>query len=138
MTMNSKCMRVLIVDDSIIDQKIASKFLKEKEILFDIACNGEQALEYVQLAADKNSQYTHILMDLKMPVMGGLECSQILITKYKEPSFKIIVVTACPYYEIQSDCFKIGIHGIITKPLRKKYLERALFMSSVNWQLEFG
>ncbi|KAG7096555.1 hypothetical protein E1B28_003977 [Marasmius oreades] len=58
---------VLIVDDNPINRTILSTFMKKKKIKFDVASNGEEAVEKW-----KSGEFHLILMDIQMPVMNGI------------------------------------------------------------------
>jgi osomolarity two-component system response regulator SSK1 len=63
--------KVLIVEDNIINVKILSKFLKERKIQFGVAKNGREAVDQWQTGG-----YHLILMDIQLPVMDGIEATK--------------------------------------------------------------
>ncbi|KAA1466059.1 hypothetical protein DENSPDRAFT_830804 [Dentipellis sp. KUC8613] len=62
---------VLIVDDNPINQTILSTFMKKKKITFDVAKNGEEAVQKW-----KSGKFHLILMDIQMPVMDGIAATK--------------------------------------------------------------
>ncbi|TFK43086.1 hypothetical protein BDQ12DRAFT_708946 [Crucibulum laeve] len=63
--------KVLIVDDNIINQTILSTFMRKKKIAYDIASNGLQAVQKW-----RSGEFHLILMDIQMPVMDGIEATK--------------------------------------------------------------
>ncbi|KAI6046474.1 hypothetical protein EDC04DRAFT_1476512 [Pisolithus marmoratus] len=62
---------VLIVDDNSINRTILSTFMKKKKVKYDVAKNGEEAVEKW-----RNGNFQLILMDIQMPVMDGIEATK--------------------------------------------------------------
>jgi CheY-like chemotaxis protein/anti-sigma regulatory factor (Ser/Thr protein kinase) len=105
--------KVLVVEDNLINQVIASKFLLRWGLQIDMADNGLIALERVK-AAD----YDLILMDLEMPEMDGYSATKAIRSlageKYK--SIPIIALTASAFMEVQQEVYAAGMNGYLTKP----------------------
>ncbi|KAI6105380.1 hypothetical protein F5141DRAFT_1216178 [Pisolithus sp. B1] len=62
---------VLIVDDNPINRTILSTFMKKKKVKYDVAKNGQEAVEKW-----RNGNFQLILMDIQMPVMDGIEATK--------------------------------------------------------------
>jgi len=62
--------KVLVVDDDKENQAVISELLEFNDIQFDLADDGQQALDYI-----KTHDYSIVLMDIMMPVMDGLEAT---------------------------------------------------------------
>lgn len=81
-------MKLLLVDDDAdIINMYTTKF-KEAGIDFDIARNGQEALDKI-----KKQTYDILLLDIEMPVMGGLEVLQQIKKENLLPGAKIIVLS---------------------------------------------
>jgi signal transduction histidine kinase len=107
---------VLLVEDNLMNQKVASLNLDKLGITHDIAENGEVALQKVLAQS-----YDIILMDIQMPVMDGLEATRkIRESKIKQPH--IIALTANAYEEDKKTCLNAGMDGFIGKPFKKEEL----------------
>lgn len=110
---NKKDFRVLIAEDN------DSNFSLVQHILFKYKLtrvkNGVEAIEKV-----RNEQYDIILMDMKMPVMGGLEA----IRKIREFNTKIpiIALTAYAFDSDRASALEAGCNAFLTKPLSKSQL----------------
>lgn len=108
-------MKVLIVDDITdnieILEKLLSRYNKECIDSCDIftACNGQEAVDI----ATKDSMDL-IFMDIKMPVMDGLEATKII--KSSSPNSMIIVVSSENDEKIKVDILNAGAEDYVTKP----------------------
>ncbi|MFH1160035.1 MAG: response regulator [bacterium] len=108
-----KGLKVLVVEDNLVNQKIVAKYLMKWEASHDIAENGLIAVEKV-----KKGHYDVVLMDLHMPEMSGYEATlkiRALDGKYFQ-DIPIIALTASVFLEDREKIFKFGMSGFITKP----------------------
>lgn len=110
-------MRILIVEDSRINQFIARDTLIKYNIPCDIefAMDGEAALEHI---------YTHtidlVLLDIIMPKMTGLQVlEQLHQIKFVDPP-KVIMLTTISDAKILKACFDLGAVDYIKKPFEEK------------------
>ncbi|MCK9414109.1 MAG: ATP-binding protein [Prolixibacteraceae bacterium] len=106
---------ILVAEDELVSYQYIEILLKGKVKRIDHATNGKEAVEF----AIKNS-YNLILMDLKMPVMGGLEAAKIL--KQQFPAVPIIAQTAYSSTEVKERALKSGCVDILTKPFKRREL----------------
>ncbi len=115
----SKQIRILIVDDSEINQFLIKKSLEQIGAESDFADNGLTAVEKI-----KQKKWNLVLMDLFMPEIDGFEATRI-VRKLKGQYFKnlpIIALTSHPFGEIQDEIFAAGMTDFLTKPLDSKLL----------------
>ncbi len=102
--------RILLVEDNEINQEIAYEVLTSALYEVDVANNGQEAVECVQMM-----QYGLILMDIQMPVMDGLEATKaIRAAGYKMP---IIAMTAHSMADDKEISLAAGMNAHLTKPL---------------------
>lgn len=122
------CLNVLVVEDNRMNQQLIKKVLKSCGCVVKVAGNGETALKFFQ--ADT---FDLILMDLQMPVMGGLEATkkirQLELTSEKTP---IVALTANVTRQDREACFEAGMDAFLSKPLSRQELYKILHMISVN------
>ncbi|MFB9215770.1 hybrid sensor histidine kinase/response regulator [Vibrio sinaloensis] len=113
--------RVLIVEDNLMNQKIASFFLSKVGIDFTIASNGLEAVNLVKA----EQEYCAILMDCMMPIMDGLTATQ-QIRQWEEeqnrPRVPIVALTASVLPEEIQSCFDAGMDAYLPKPYKSKQL----------------
>ena len=104
--------RILIVDDSEINQFLIKKSLEKIGVEFDFADNGLSAVEKI-----KQKGWNLVLMDLFMPEIDGFEATRI-VRKLEGAYFKtlpIIALTSHPFEEIQKEIFEAGMSDFLTK-----------------------
>eukprot|EP00357_Protocruzia_adherens_P013122 CAMPEP_0114983508 /NCGR_PEP_ID=MMETSP0216-20121206/6736_1 /TAXON_ID=223996 /ORGANISM="Protocruzia adherens, Strain Boccale" /LENGTH=245 /DNA_ID=CAMNT_0002345493 /DNA_START=234 /DNA_END=968 /DNA_ORIENTATION=- len=123
---NSK--KILVVDDESLNRLILGLFLEGKNIEYDTACNGEEAIEMIK-SRSPDECYSLIIMDYQMPKMNGPECCKILRSLQKQgviPPQTIIGHTAyCAEKDL--DYFRsCGVVDIMPKPLSERKLTEVL------------
>ena len=114
-------LRILLVDDNAINQKVAARILAQIGYQPDLAENGIKAL-----AALEAKNYDLVFMDLMMPEMGGLDCATAIRERQKNsaahPQFAgRIVIVAMTAHAQQSDrdkCLAVGMDDYLAKPIR--------------------
>lgn len=114
--------RILVVEDNLINQKVAVRMLAILGYAADIAENGADALQLIQ-----QKHYDAILMDLQMPVMGGMEAT--LAIRRLGGVFRripIIAVTANALDNEQQKCLAAGMNDFLTKPIDRQKFASAL------------
>lgn len=109
---------ILVAEDNLTNQKVIGKILERIGHRTCLVQNGEQALD----AMEKQS-FDLVLMDLNMPVMGGLEAAKLYrFTHMHEPRVPIIALTADATPEARKACEEAGIDAYLTKPIETKRL----------------
>jgi CheY-like chemotaxis protein len=106
--------KILIAEDSFVNQKILLRILKYFGCTADVVSNGLQTIEAV---ATKN--YDIVFMDMYMPEMDGLEATRKIVNSRilkKRP--KIVALTADSMPEGKEKCIEAGMDDFITKPVR--------------------
>lgn len=121
---NLNGMRVLLVEDSLINQQIAVELMESRGVLVDIASHGQEALDKLDAVATDN--YHAVLMDLQMLVMDGYEATRRLRNNPKYHSLPIIALTAHAMAEERERCRMLGMNGHIGKPFQPDDLYAAL------------
>ncbi|NOI71923.1 hybrid sensor histidine kinase/response regulator [Vibrio owensii] len=113
--------RILIAEDNLMNQKIASFFLDKAGYDYLIASNGQEALE----AITTGEQFDAILMDCMMPVMDGLTATKEIRRWEKEvgsDKITIIALTASVLEEDIQNCFAAGMDAYLPKPYKSNQL----------------
>jgi len=114
-------LRILLAEDFIVNQKIASRMFKKMGYEIDIAENGLQAVE-------KSSTFTYdiIFMDVQMPEMDGLQATQMIKSTMQEDSPIIIAMTANAMPEDRKKCIDAGMDDYLSKPFKPSELQKLL------------
>lgn len=111
---------ILLVDDNSINLKVISRMLITcgiQESNITLAHNGQEALDLVLAAI----QFDIIFMDLQMPVMDGYEAARRIIDSQLFKG-RLIALTANAHADSQAECLKIGMHDVLTKPIKMELL----------------
>lgn len=119
-------LHVLLAEDNVLNQEIATMLLSSKGITIDIANNGQQAVEMFEAASP--NQYQLILMDLRMPVMSGYEATLQIRQGHNPDGAKIpiIAMTADAYDDDIKRCLEAGMNGHVSKPINPDKLYREI------------
>ncbi len=116
---------ILLVEDNLINQRVARYVLKMLGCEVHIAANGIEALEMFS-----NRSYDLILMDCHMPVMDGYEATrqirQMESTTARRREVPIIAVTADVLASSYELCFEVGMNDFLPKPYDTSDLTRIL------------
>lgn len=114
---------ILVVDDHPVNQKLMVSMLGKLGLKADVAEDGKQAVE----KAKAGPGYHFIFMDLQMPVMDGLEATEIIRqqqTANRKPV--IIAMTANVMEGIQTRCREAGMDDYISKPVKMSSVKQVL------------
>jgi len=115
-------MRVLLAEDNLVNQKLASTLLRKVECIVDVAHNGLEAVMLFQ-----SNRYDAILMDCQMPEMDGFEATTAIrrLEQGRKRTF-IAAMTANALDGDRERCLHVGMDDYITKPVRPAVLEGVL------------
>jgi CheY-like chemotaxis protein len=118
--------RVLLVDDHPLNRRIAQKLLEKVCIRVEQAENGSEAVDCFT-ASDAN-HYDAILMDIRMPVMGGLEAAKAIraLTRPDAQAVPIIAMTANAFDEDIQKSKDAGMNAHLAKPVSPQLLYEVL------------
>lgn len=116
-----QALKVLVVEDNQVNQKIAISLLEKLGIRADLAEDGEVAVNRV-----RSGTYDVVLMDMQMPVLDGVEAT-IAIRQLQLPTQPwIIALTANAFETDRERCFAAGMNDFLSKPFRIDVLRERL------------
>lgn len=121
-------LKVLIVDDNVINQSLMKHLLSQWNIDFDLASNGLEAVEYL-----RNNACDLVLMDIQMPQMDGYTATQ-KIREELNLNIPIIAMTAHALAGERERCMSRGMNEYISKPVK----EEELFKLVSNFGLQYA
>ncbi|WP_198401035.1 response regulator [Thiomicrospira microaerophila] len=123
-SVNIEGMRILLVEDNLVNQLLARKLLEAKKVVVTLAENGQKALDILE---QKGAQaFDLVLMDLQMPVMDGYTATTEIKSQSRYDALPIVAMTAHAMIEEQQRCQKLGMVGHITKPINPATLYQTL------------
>ncbi len=108
-----KGLRVLVVEDSPMNQEVAKGLLEDEGAQVEVAENGQTGLDAVIAA---NPPFDAVLMDIQMPVMDGFVSTMAIRRIPQFQDLPIIAMTANAMASDRDKCFAIGMNGYIGKP----------------------
>jgi CheY-like chemotaxis protein len=116
-------LRVLLAEDNLVNQHLASRLLEKRGHHVIVACNGREAL-----AAFEKESFDLVLMDVQMPDMDGFEATAVIREREKGSGLHVpvIALTAHAMKGDREKCLAAGIDGYLTKPIRIVELDEIL------------
>ncbi len=123
-TKSNSNLKILLVEDNLINQKVATGIIKQLGHNITIAANGKIGVELY-----KQNEFDVVLMDIQMPIMDGFTATEE-IRKWEQDNSKspgiIIALTANALKEDKEKCYDIGMNNFLSKPFKIKDIEKAL------------
>ncbi len=103
---------ILLVEDNIVNQKVASNFLKKLGMDIQVANNGNEAIDLVE-----SNHFDLVFMDCQMPELDGFEATRKIKRTLGKDAPLIIALTASSMKEDIERCFSAGMDDFLSKPL---------------------
>ncbi|OPZ06766.1 MAG: Signal transduction histidine-protein kinase BarA [Alphaproteobacteria bacterium ADurb.BinA305] len=126
----ARVLEVLVVEDNPVNQTVAKRMLEHVGHSVTVANNGEEALEAID-----NRHFDVVLMDVQMPVMGGIEATQAIRAREARRSWvlagdwKPVPIIAMTAHAMEGDrerCLQAGMDDYVAKPVRPEALFAAI------------
>src|SRR4030065_440531 len=114
--MKVTCKSIMLVEDDQVDAMTVRRALKELHVMNPLQHveNGEEALNFLRNPA--NPRPCLILLDLNMPIMGGIEFLQIAKHDESLKGIPVVVLTTSEEQEDKVESFQLGVAGYMRKP----------------------
>lgn len=122
-------LKVLLVEDNLVNQQLAIRLLEKWGHEVTLAVHGSQAVE--RLSAGEH--YDMVLMDMQMPVMGGVEATRLIRAHEAEHARARVPIIAMTANAMQGDrelCLEAGMDDYLSKPINQVELAAKLRMFS--------
>jgi two-component system sensor histidine kinase RpfC len=107
-----RSLNILVAEDNGTNRLIISKILERADNTVDMVENGEQALDKIE-----NRPYDLLILDMQMPILGGLDVIKIHRATAAGPRIPIIILTATATVEARLECEEAGADAFLTKPV---------------------
>ncbi len=116
-------LKILLVEDLKFNQVVAGVFLRKWGIEYEVASNGQVALEKLQ-----HTDYDLVLMDLQMPILNGYDATREIrrSSKQKHRTMPIIALTASALIDQKDKVFDAGMNDFVTKPFQPLTLYKTI------------
>lgn len=122
---------ILLVEDNVINQKLALRLLEKMGYRADVASNGKEGARAV-----KTNLYDLVLMDVQMPEMDGIQATKAIRAHEQEPATRnsqpairhipIIAMTANAMKGDRERCIEAGMDDYLSKPIRPQILQETI------------
>lgn len=125
-TENLKDARILLVEDNDINIYVAQLILEKAGCLVEIAKDGKEAVEHFK---ESGINYYHaILMDVRMPIMNGIDATKAIRALNREDAatIPIIAMTADAFDEERKKTLEAGMNYHLSKPINPRLLYKIL------------
>jgi len=113
--------RILLVEDSDLNQEVAIELLQSAGFVVDLAENGAIALEKI-----KNAEYNLVLMDMQMPVMDGVTATKEIRKDIRYRDLPVVAMTANAMKGDRDRCLAAGMNDHVAKPIEPEELWKAI------------
>ena len=120
-------LRILVVEDDAISQAVARGLLEDAGFVVDVVGDGQEAVDRV-----RTTSYALILMDMKMPVMDGVQATRAIRAIPGQITVPILAMTANAFADDRVRCLAAGMNGHISKPVEPD----VLYSSLMQWLLK--
>jgi protein-histidine pros-kinase len=126
----ARALEVLVVEDNPVNQTVAQRMLEHAGHSVTLANNGEEALEAIDAR-----HFDVVLMDVQMPVMGGIEATQAIRAREArrswvlEGDWKPVPIVAMTAHAMEGDrrrCLEAGMDDYVAKPIHPEALFAAI------------
>ena len=126
----STVLEILLVEDNPVNQELAKRLLEKRGYRVTLANNGSEAVDQFE-----KSRFDVILMDMQMPVMGGIEATEAIRSREMRRSwvisdeFRSICIIAMTANAMEGDrdrCLEAGMNDYVTKPISPAALYAAI------------
>ena len=134
-----RALEVLLVEDSDEDAELTLRALKKRRLanLVHRVRDGEEALEFLfgsgRYADRGTSPPRVVLLDLKLPKVGGLEVLKAIRSDERTARTPVVVLTSSAEDRDLNDCYRLGVNSYIVKPVEFDAFFHAVEQLGLYW-----
>ena len=137
--MNDDKVKIVLIEDSAADVELALDALKRHNLSnkVKVITDGEEALHYIfdECAPGKEECPHVILLDLKLPKVGGLEILERIRSDERTKMIPVVVLTSSTEDRDRIESYKLGVNSYIVKPVEFDNFARAVSEIGFYWVL---
>jgi len=133
---------ILLVEDNLADAELTVYALNQKNLANKLlhVKNGAEALDYLfGEGSYANTLLYHkpklILLDLKMPKLGGLEVLQIIRSDERTKTIPVVVLTSSKEDPDIQKCYDLGVNSYVVKPVNFDAFQEAVTKLGLYWMI---
>jgi len=134
-----RALEVLLVEDSDEDAELTLRALKKRRLanLVHRVHDGEEALEFLfgsgRYADRGTSPPRVVLLDLKLPKVGGIEVLKAIRSDERTARTPVVVLTSSAEDRDLNDCYRLGVNSYIVKPVEFDAFFQAVEQLGLYW-----
>lgn len=139
---NSDSVEILLVEDNLSDAELTIRAMRKKNLANNLIHlkNGAEALDFIFAKgqyANRNSNHEPklILLDLKMPKVGGLEVLAAVRADEKTKHIPVVILTSSKEDPDIDACYRLGVNSYIVKPVEFDNFVEAVSTLGFYWLL---
>ena len=133
---------ILYIEDNPNDIELTLRALKKYNVANSIQVikDGEEALEYIFATGryaerDKNKKPKVILLDLKLPKVGGLEILKRMKSEEQTKSIPVVILTSSREEKDMIESYNYGVNSYVVKPIKFENFSEAVSTLGLYWLL---
>jgi two-component system response regulator len=134
--------KILLVEDNPDDEELTLRALRKSNIMNEVvvARDGEQAIEYL-FGTEKFLDHeidplpAVVLLDLKLPKVGGIEVLRAIRTNVRTKRLPVVVLTSSKHEQDLNDVYDLGANSYICKPIDFEKFVEAIGHLGMYWVL---
>lgn len=127
-------LKILVAEDNETNQKVIKSILEYGQHNTTVTNNGKEALGFLE-----KESYDLIILDMQMPVMGGIEAAKLFHKTYPEKNTPILILTANANTEALEECKEANIDAYLTKPIEpEKLLDTISSLVKNSLEIEYS
>jgi len=115
-----RALRVLVVEDALVHQKLATSLLKKQGHSVTVVSNGKEAIDALEA-----EEFSLVFMDVEMPVMDGLVATGVIRDRESKTNTHTPIIALTATTDPQK-CLAAGMDAYIPKPLRAESLREVM------------
>ncbi|WP_412060838.1 response regulator [Rubrivirga sp. IMCC45206] len=119
-------LRVLLAEDNLVNQKVATRLLDRVGIRADVVANGLEAVEAVERQAAHGQGYDVVFMDVQMPEMDGLAATRAIRALPLASQPHVVALTANAMEGDREACLEAGADDYLSKPVQLDGIRSAI------------